>query len=123
MGDCLLEAMIPMELPSGANLREHWATKAKRVKMQREAGFLLVSSEPELLDICSGLKAGSKYCVTFHRVGKRLLDDDNLAYAFKAVRDGVAQALLVNDNHPGVQWAYEQSTGKHCSIVVKVEAL
>lgn len=120
MRNPLIEATIPMELPSGANLREHWATKAKRVKRQREAGLWMVSS-PEAYEISAGISNGKKYQVTFHRIGKRRLDDDNLAYAFKAVRDGVAEALMINDNHSGVKWVYEQSVGKHCAVTVKVE--
>lgn len=36
------------------------------------------------------------------------LDDDNLRGALKAVRDGVADALRIDDRDPRVTWEYEQ---------------
>jgi hypothetical protein len=36
------------------------------------------------------------------------LDDDNIRGALKSVRDGVADALGVDDRDPDVSWVYEQ---------------
>lgn len=47
--------------------------------------------------------------VDLHRAGKRLLDDDNLAFAFKAVRDVVAEFVGIDDgNTKLVRWGYSQ---------------
>ena len=36
------------------------------------------------------------------------LDDDNLRSSLKAIRDGVADALGIDDRDPRVGWHYEQ---------------
>jgi hypothetical protein len=51
--------------------------------------------------------------VTLVRVGPRALDSDNLQFAFKAVRDGVADALGVKDHDPRVTWEYAQEKGAY----------
>lgn len=105
-----LTVTIPMNLPSVANLREHWAVKAKRTKIQRHiARFILGAAlrrvHPEW--------PTRKVCVTITRVGSRKLDDDNLASAAKGVRDGIADALHVNDGDiDHVRWVYKQRTLK-----------
>ncbi len=43
------------------------------------------------------------------RIGPRPLDDDNLAAALKAVRDGVADGLgFPDDADPALHWVYNQ---------------
>jgi hypothetical protein len=49
--------------------------------------------------------------VTITRVSPRLLDDDNLRGALKAVRDGIADALGVDDRDERVRWRYRQIRG------------
>jgi hypothetical protein len=49
-----------------------------------------------------------------------LLDDDNLAGACKSVRDGIADALMVDDRHPRVRWLTGQTKAKLPSVVVEV---
>lgn len=46
--------------------------------------------------------------VTFTRYAPGRLDDDNLRMAFKAMRDGIADRLGLQDNDPRITWAYEQ---------------
>lgn len=63
--------------------------------------------------------------VTLIRIAARALDDDNLAYSFKAVRDGVADGLGVRDNDPRVTWRYAQAKpakGAPPAIEIAVEA-
>ncbi len=58
--------------------------------------------------------------VRLTRVGKKLLDDDNLAAAFKYIRDGVAEALGVDDGDKRkVTWEYADEAS--ASYAVKVE--
>jgi hypothetical protein len=45
-------------------------------------------------------------------VWERALDDDNLAAGFKSVRDGIADALGIDDRDPRVTWAYAQQRGE-----------
>lgn len=101
---------VEKALPSLANARLHWAKKSAVVKSQRQAVWLgwrcLTPDRPAVLQ--SHAKT-----VLFIRTGPRFLDDDNLASAFKAVRDEVAKLLGVSDAPGGpVVWRYEQRKGK-----------
>lgn len=90
---------LPLRIVSVANLREHWHTRAARSKLHRTTtAALLRAHKPPPLPIT----------VVLTRVAARSLDSDNLASAFKAVRDGVADWLGVNDNDPRVTWEYGQ---------------
>ena len=90
---------LPLKIVSVANLREHWRTKAARAKLHRHTALALLRTHKlPMLPIT----------VYLTRVAPRELDSDNLASAFKAVRDGVADWLNVNDNDPRVTWEYAQ---------------
>lgn len=56
--------------------------------------------------------AAKELVVTFTRIAPRALDDDNLAFAFKSWRDGVADGLNINDRDPRVTWRYAQERGR-----------
>jgi hypothetical protein len=58
--------------------------------------------------------------VTLTRVASRALDDDNWVGAAKAVRDGVADWLHVNDNDPRVTWRYDQRKGAQGEYAVEI---
>lgn len=105
---------IPMKLPSVANQRIFWATKARQVKAQRQAlAFAWLSHADRFAWAArfAGFLCGPGIEVTLTRVAPRALDSDNLASAFKAIRDEVAAKLGVNDNDPRVTWSYGQSKG------------
>lgn len=57
------------------------------------------------------------------RYGPRRLDSDNLAAAFKPIRDGIADALGVDDGSDRVAWSYEQITSVYGVEVVISEVL
>jgi len=106
-------------LRSAANLREHWATKAKRVAEQRALGAMKVRQVTDAADRAGLLAAG--LVVTLTRIAPRALDDDNLASAFKAIRDGVADALGIDDRDPRVSWRYAQERhGSDYGIAVQL---
>ena len=98
----MIEITIPMRLPSAANLREHWAAKAKRVKQQRQTVAAYIGGRP---------KPPLPVVVTLTRVSARALDGDNLQSAFKGIRDEVAKWLGHADNVPGIRWEYAQRRG------------
>lgn len=103
---------IPMKLPSAANLREHWAVKAKRVKAQRKTVALAMLAEgDELRRLRSLLSMGATLRIVLTRSAPRKLDDDNLASAFKAVRDEVAKQLGVDDGSDAIEWRCIQAPG------------
>lgn len=104
----LTVATVPLRTVSEANAREHWARKAKRVKAQRRAAFALCPTYP--------LPA----IVTLTRIAPRALDDDNLRGALKAVRDGVADRLGIDDRDPRVDWRYAQARGRPKEYAVRI---
>jgi hypothetical protein len=98
-----VKVVIPMVLPSVANLREHWAAKARRTKAQRAAVSLLVPrASPE-----------GRVVVTLTRVAPRPIKDahDNLRSAFKHIVDSVAERLGIDDGSPRIAWLYRQRKG------------
>lgn len=105
----------PIRLRSAANLREHWAAKAKRVKGERAAALMLARStlrRPELPCV-----------VTITRIAPRMLDSDNAVSSCKAVRDGIASWLGVDDRDPLVVWKYAQEKrSKTYAVRVAVES-
>ena len=58
--------------------------------------------------------------VTLTRVAPLALDGDNAQASLKATRDGVADALGIDDRTPLVQWVYLQRRGKVREYAVEV---
>jgi crossover junction endodeoxyribonuclease RusA len=109
------KVLLPVRTWSEANQRGHWGKRARRAKKQREAARMLVRTARRYLP-----KVGSA-AVTLTRIAPRTLDTDNLASAMKAVRDGVADALGVNDGSSRIEWRYAQERGKPGEYAVRVE--
>lgn len=95
--------IVPIRTPSTANLREHWTERGRRNRRQKDAARLLCPrwdpNRPLLV-------------ITLTRIGPRELDTDNLASALKAVRDGIAARLAVDDATPLIRWDYRQEKGE-----------
>lgn len=81
----------PAEL--NPNKRLHWSVKRKHVKAYREACYLL-AKEARLRVPTDGRIA---LWLDFFPPNMRRFDDDNLVAAFKAGRDGLADALGIDD--------------------------
>jgi hypothetical protein len=109
---------LPCRVVSEANQRGHWRAGERRGKAQARAlGLALAFSglggwagKVRLLLPCA---------VTWTHVGPRM-DDDNLARAFKALRDELARLIGVNDGDPAVAWRYDQRAGPP-GVEVRVE--
>lgn len=104
---------LPMQLPSVANQRIHWAVKAKQVKAQRQRVALAWKTQPDRAEKESAIneweRGGFRLLVTMIRVAPRRLDTDNLESAFKAIRDQVAVQLGVSDASERVRWECQQA--------------
>jgi crossover junction endodeoxyribonuclease RusA len=81
----------PILSPNG---RAHWAKKAKAVKAAREAAHWLTWNH---VGRNMGWQ-GVQLSVTFCPPDRRRRDDDNATGAFKAYRDGIADALGIDDH-------------------------
>jgi len=118
----MMEVLLPIRTWSEPNLRVHWAKRARRARKQREAARILVRAALAPIPSWNTIRAGSrKLTIHLWRVGPRELDSDNLAAALKAVRDGVADALGMDDGDPRLLWLYGQRRGKPGEYAVHVE--
>ena len=84
------------------NARVHWSRRAASAKMARQYA-LVAAIQADWTD--AGLPAGRLHLhVIFHPPTRRLPDDDNMLARFKPYRDGIADALGIDDkrfiSHP-----------------------
>lgn len=91
--------MIRIELPwpsrsLSPNARKHWAELSRAKKQARADGYQCA--------VLHGVKnvrwKGVNARYVFHPPDKRKRDDDNLMACMKAYRDGIADAMGVDDN-------------------------
>jgi hypothetical protein len=98
---------LGLHIVSEANRREHWATKAHRVRWHRKC------AAASLYGVCTiGAPVTPPATITLTRIAPRKLDSDNLAGGFKAARDGVADWLHMDDGDEQLTWVYAQRKGK-----------
>lgn len=102
----MIETTIPVKSVSVANMRLHWAAKARLAKAHRTAARAAMAST-------APLAPAPPLTLILTRLGPRTLDSDNLASALKAVRDGIADWLGVDDGHAGLDWQYRQRKGPY----------
>jgi len=85
------------------NKRAFWAVKSKAAKSYREACWALTKEASVLIDWHGDIHVW----IDFYPPDRRHRDDDNMISAFKSGRDGIADALGVNDRrfriHPYVK--------------------
>jgi hypothetical protein len=104
---------LPIKTVAGLNAREHWRKRAARVKSERQAACISVKSLRERPEL--------PVTVRLVRLSSGTLDGDNLQGAFKAIRDGVADAYGIPDNDPRIRWEYDQERCKRGCYAVRIE--
>jgi hypothetical protein len=110
-----IEFTVPIRIVSEANLREHWAKRAKRKTAQQ------VEMIVELRNVLRQSPRVAFPCVvTLTRIGPRRLDSDNLANGFKAVRDAIAGVLGIDDGDSRIRFEYEQEANGKREYGVRV---
>jgi hypothetical protein len=106
-----------MRLGAALNARVHWFRRAARAKKERAvvATVLHCHRRPTLEPTCPPTTC------TLARIAPRMLDDDNLAGAFKSIRDEVAAFFGVDDGPKGpIAWRYEQRKGAPKEYAVQI---
>lgn len=106
---------LPIRLKSTANLRQHWAVKARATAAQRGMVKMAVINQ--------GQRFNPPIRIVLTRQGVRTLDDDNLQSAFKGCRDGVADALGIDDGSKLLRWEYQQEKSKTYGIKIEITEL
>lgn len=113
-----MRILIPIHTVSEPNLREHWRKRANRTRNQRTATRAIVHAQLYREKIVTGKKP---LIISLTRIAPRALDSDNLAGSFKAVRDGIADALGTDDGSPLLEWRYGQEKGGPRQYAVCIE--
>lgn len=109
-----------MRLGAALNARVHWTQRAARTKRERAAVRATLANgwRPDVET------AAPPTTCTMIRVAPRMLDDDNLAGAFKAIRDEVAAFFGVDDGPKGpIAWHCEQrkgATAKAYAVILRL---
>lgn len=100
----MLTIDLPIDTQSEANVRCSWQEKANRVKKQRCQAHWACKA------MSKGYKVGkdTKLDITLTRMAPRVLDSDNLVSSLKAVRDGIADWLGIDDGSSRINWNYAQ---------------
>lgn len=103
---CEVIVSLPLRIKSVSNLRQHWAAKAAQTQKQRQIVRAALATVPAWMR-----DKGRLVYIVLTRIAPRPLDRGNLEAAFKAVQDGVADALQRDDRDPNLVWRYHQATG------------
>jgi len=115
LGENMIEVTVDMKIVSVANIRMHWAVKARLVKSQRQKAFNALCAVAAPIPLpCT---------IVLTRVAPRALDGDNLQSAFKATRDGVADWLGVDDGDKRLDWQYRQRSDGVKVYRVEIEVI
>lgn len=93
-----------IQTKSEANQYEHWTARHKRKKAQQEAFHILWRSFRPKVTLPA--------IFTFTRFSHKTMDSDNLAGAFKHVRDQLARELKIDDGSELLQFRYRQERTK-----------
>jgi len=106
--------IVAVTTVSEMNAHEHWRVRQKRAKAQRLAARLATASARNLAALRLPLR------ITLTRCSPRFLDSDNLVASQKHVRDGITDALGLDDGDPRLNWLYEQRPGKAARTYVEI---
>jgi len=111
---------IPVHLISEANNSEHWRVKHKRKKrLQALVGIYWKASEFR--------NVKPPVTITLIRLSPRTCDYDNLVYAFKGVRDFLADKIVPGlapgraDDTKGLEFKYAQEKSKTYGIRIEFD--
>lgn len=93
------------------NARNHWAKTAKAKKLARLEACLLVKSQLPFKERQSIAQGDDKIAckITFYPPDNRRRDDDNMVSSFKAARDGLADALGIDDRRLRPHYFFEDA--------------
>jgi hypothetical protein len=113
-----MEFILDLRTVSEANLHEHWAKRHSRHSEQKYKIQLLFMIEQPVIHLPCIIK--------LTRVAPRALDEDNLIYSFKYIRDYIADQIFPGqkpgraDSDPRLKWEYSQEKSKPRYYAVKV---
>lgn len=105
-----MRIVLPYPYPAlWPNKRPHWSAKAKATRDYRALARMLTH----------GAKPGPVHVIICPKPFGPYPDDDNAKSAFKAARDGIADAMGINDRHLAVTFEF----GNRCkdgAVIVEI---
>lgn len=115
--DDVIRFAFPCKTTNPSNgSRGHWYAHASEVRSQRRKAWAYAKSSGTLRMATHKVPQVVRLTRAAPSNG---LDDDNLRSALKAIRDGIADALGVDDRDPRVTWEYDQRRGPY-SVEVEI---
>ena len=93
---------IPIRVMSEANQRDHWAKRFRRKQQQQELTRIHAGA------VGLAIQPGERLRIALCAVLSQLMDSDNLAGAFKHVRDTLAALIGLDDGSDRLEWVYTQ---------------
>lgn len=117
MSGATIEATFSTDIKtvSEANARGHWAQKARRAKAQRSAARVMTRWA------LHGATITGTAAIEIIRQAPGRLDGDNLQVAMKAVRDGIADAIGIDDGDERLTWTYGQERAKGYGVRITIK--
>jgi len=114
---CAVAVLLPLRLVSEANMRGAWQVSSGRKKQHRSVTAM------SLRTLAADFQWDNRtpLRITITRIAPAQLDDDNLAGACKATRDGVADWLGVDDRDRRIEWRTAQERGPVKTYGVRIE--
>lgn len=117
MGAVMSERSVTLVLPLPSplltpNVRMHWRERARHVKAQRQYALWAVPWDTAVEELFDGAQRIRLDVEIRPRPRMKRHDDDNLWAALKATRDGIADALGVDDKQfvsGSLTWSTERS--------------
>jgi len=119
---CLVRTEHPAQLTSVGNRKDISvaAMHARRVsvKAKRELGERIAQLLAPALAVSTSLYGAAFSVIVLTRIAPRQLDSDNLESALKAVRDGIATGLGIDDRSSLVRYVPSQEHGapRYCAV-------
>lgn len=112
----------PIRVVSLSNLsqREHWTTKSKRARVQREKAALACHYGFGFMG-WRNVHVRAPLLVTLTRLAPRRLDRSNNVAALKHCQDGCADAIGIDDGSPLLDWDYQQERSKAYGVKITIE--
>lgn len=122
---------IPMTPPRelSPNARVHWAARARQAKALREAAYWATVScrgNPAFDALAGAERIALDLTVRWEKGRKRTQDDDNVWASFKNGRDGIAEALGIDDRRLVIRGLTQERAGKDDAggyVLVALETL
>ena len=114
-----MKYVLPIQPVNRNNQRMHWAKLHRLTRAERHAACLITRSVLDASATAKIERLGA--IVRLTKINKRrFYKGDNLNSSLKAIRDGIADAIGINDGDDRLEWEYDQRTEGRYAVEVEV---